>query len=74
MQATETGRDPPSPIALMYWSQAAAIQQHLNLHLEAGTVCGVMVAGLAAPSMLHEFASLRWKAAAISVCSMNRNL
>ena len=30
MRATETGRDPPSPIALMYRSQAAAIQRHLR--------------------------------------------
>ena len=28
---------------------------------------GVMVAGLAVPSMLHESASLRWKAASISL-------
>ena len=33
-------------------------------------MCGVMVAGSAVPSMLHESASLRWKAASISVCSM----
>ena len=30
-------------------------------------MCGVMVAGSAVPSMLHESASLRWKAASISV-------
>ena len=29
-----------------------------ELRLEAGTVCDVMVAGLAVPSMLHESASL----------------
>ena len=38
-----------------------------DLRLKAGTVCGVMVAGLAAPSMLHESASLRWKAASIRI-------
>ena len=38
-----------------------------DLRLEAGTVCGVMVAGSAVPSMLHESASLRWKAASISL-------
>ena len=29
-RATETGRDPPSPIALMYRSQADVIQRHLG--------------------------------------------
>ena len=38
-----------------------------DLRLEAGTVCGVMVAGSAVPSMLHESVSLRWKAASISL-------
>ena len=33
-------------------------------------MCGVMVAGSAVPSMLHESTSLRWNAASISVCSM----
>ena len=36
-----------------------------DLRLEAGTVCGVMVAGLAAPGMLHESVSLKGKAASI---------
>ena len=54
MQATETGRDTLSPIALMYRS-GGRYPGHLRLRLEAGTVCSVMVAGLAAPSTLHEF-------------------
>ena len=60
MQATEIGQDPSSPIALMYRSQVCRYAATTyNLRLEAGTVCGVMVAGSAAPSMLHESASLR---------------
>ena len=36
-----------------------------------GTLCGVMIAGAAVPSMLHESMSLRWKGASIFVCSVN---
>ena len=40
--------------------RCAAMQRHLTCDLEAGTVCGVMVAGLAVPSTLNEFTILRW--------------
>ena len=47
--------------------RCVAIQRHLDLRLEAGTVCYVMVAGSAVPSTLHEVASLRWKATSLHV-------
>ena len=56
---------PPSLLCTGY--RCAAIQRHLNLRLEAGTECYVMVAGSAVPSTLHEFASLGWKATSISL-------
>ena len=62
----------PHSFPLMYRSQVCRYPATLKTcALEAGTVCYVMVAGSAVPSTLHEFVSLRWKAASISVCAMS---
>ena len=53
------------------YKQAALPVSFNRVRIEAGTACYVMVADSAVPSMLHEFASLIWKAASISVCAMS---
>ena len=68
-QPRETGRDPSSPIVLMYRSQVCRYTATLKTCTSRLVLCAiyVMVAGSAVPSTLHEFASLRWKAASISL-------
>ena len=63
----ETGRDPSSPIAVMYWSQMCCYPATLKTCASRLVLCYVKVAGSAVPSTLHEYKSLRWKAREIEV-------
>ena len=69
-RAIDPSRDPPSPITLKYGHGCAAIQRPLKtraLRL-VYTVCSVVVAGSAAPSMLHGIREPEMEAASFSLC------
>ena len=66
-------REPQRPVEILrpHRSYVPLFSDTQDLRLEASTVCYVMVAGSAVPSTLHDFASLRWKAASISLYSLH---